>query len=163
MFSKEIKIKVVLDYLSGKSYTSITRKYGIKGSATIYHWVRLFKEFGVEGLANNYSKTFYDYSFKIKVITWRVDHRASYPVTAKRYKIRNPTTIWQWERDLESGRLKPNDRRSGKMTDKKPRTAEELKHLEEENRRLKIRVAYLEKLHALTQKKKNSQIKKKHK
>ena len=49
------------------------------------------------------------------------------------------------------------------MTDKKPRTAEELKHLEEENRRLKIRVAYLEKLHALTQKKKNSQIKKKHK
>lgn len=48
------------------------------------------------------------------------------------------------------------------MTDKKPLTREEFKKLEEENRRLRIRVAYLEKLHALTQKKKNSQIKRKH-
>lgn len=162
MFSKEIKIKAVLDYLSGKSFTYVNRKYGIKGSATIYQWVHLFKEFGVEGLYTYPSKTFYDYSFKIKVITWRVNHRASYPVTAKRYRIRNPATIWQWERELESGRLKPNDRRSRKMTDKKPLTREEFKKLEEENRSLRIRVAYLEKLHALTQKKKNSQIKRKH-
>jgi transposase len=160
-FDVESKKNAILDYFKGVPTVQILRKYGIKGSATIYEWIRLFKLFGIEGLKNqNRIKTSYDYSFKIKVIKWRLENHASFPVAAKRFKIRAPNVIWQWERALLEGRLKPNRGRRNTMT-KKPRTDDEKRRLQEENDYLRVRVAYLEKLHALAQKKKKSQTKKK--
>nr|WP_238328547.1 hypothetical protein [Lactiplantibacillus plantarum] len=46
------------------------KEYGIKGNATIYQWLTQFEIFGIQGLENCRRKTFYDYSFKIKVIKW---------------------------------------------------------------------------------------------
>lgn len=66
--------------------------------------------------------------------------------------------VWDWERRLIEGRLKPSKGRSLKMTDKS-KQSKTLKQLQEENELLRIRVAYLEKLEALAQKK--SQTKKK--
>ncbi|WP_195308149.1 helix-turn-helix domain-containing protein, partial [Weissella confusa] len=74
------------------------------------------------------------YSFKIKVINWRLTHHASYPVAARKFRVTSPSLIWQWERALESGRLKP-DKRRWNRTMNKP---------EEENELLRIKVAYLE-------------------
>lgn len=66
--------------------------------------------------------------------------------------------IWDWERKLIEERLKPFKGRSLKMTDK-AKQSKTLKQLPEENELLRIRVAYLEKLEALAQKK--SQTKRK--
>jgi len=161
MFSKEEKINAILDYIGGLGLKKTMAKYGIKSDATIYQWVRLFKEFGLESLDDHSKqKTKYDYSFKIKIIKWRVDKQASFPVAAQRFGIKHPSMIWFWERALESGRLRPKNGHPTNMTNENNKANKEL---EEENRYLKVRVAYLEKLHALTQKKKNLPTEKKHK
>ncbi|MCT0222794.1 transposase, partial [Lactiplantibacillus plantarum] len=53
--------------------------------------------------------------------------------------------VWDWERRLIEGHLKPSKGRSLKMTDKS-KQSKTLKQLQEENELLRIRVAYLEKL-----------------
>lgn len=68
-------------------------------------------------------------------------------------------SIWQWERDLETGRLKTSKQRRTRIMSQQQDNR--MKQLEEENERLRIKVAYLEKLDALVQKK--SQIKTKRK
>ena len=158
MFSAEIKKQVLSDYLQGTSSQTLMKRYGIKGSATIRQWLTHFKLFGIQGLEYHSKKTFYDYSFKIKVIRWRQEHRASYPVTAAHFKLKQPMMVWDWERKLIEGRLKPHKGRSLSITDKS-KQSKTLKQLQEENEILRIRVAYLEKLEALAQKK--SQTKKK--
>ncbi|KRN26867.1 IS transposase [Lactobacillus selangorensis] len=159
MFSVEIKKKVILEYLEGKPAGLLMKKYGIKGSATIYQWLSHFKMFGIQGLENDLEKTYYDYSFKMEVIHWRSAHRASFPVAAQHFRLKNPVIIWDWEKKLLQGRLKSTRGRSSKMT--KPKDEKTLKQLQDENDFLRARVAYLEKLDALIQKKKKSQIKKK--
>lgn len=158
MFSAKIKQQVLSEYLQGTSSLLLMKKYGIKGSATIYQWLTQFEIFGIQGLEHCRRKTFYDYSFKIKVIKWRQEHRASYPVTATHFRLKQPMMVWDWERRLIEGRLKPSKGRCLKMTDKS-KQSKTLKQLQEENELLRIRVAYLEKLEALAQKK--SQTKKK--
>ncbi|WP_270758800.1 helix-turn-helix domain-containing protein [Lactiplantibacillus plantarum] len=158
MFSSKIKQQVLSEYLQGTSPLLLMKKYDIKGSATIYQWLAQFEIFGIQGLENCRRKTFYDYSFKIKVIKWRQKHHASYPVTATHFRLKQPMMVWDWERRLIEGHLKPSKGRSLKMTDKS-KQSKTLKQLEEENELLRIRVAYLEKLEALAQKK--SQTKKK--
>ncbi|AVK99415.1 transposase [Pediococcus inopinatus] len=161
MFSKENKINAVLELTSGLPQSIIMKKYGIKGSATLYEWKRRLEQFGVEGLSLNHKKTYFDYSFKMKVIKWRLDQNASLPITAKQFRIKHPAVIWQWERALEQGRLNPNQRRSNTMSDSNNEKSK--KELEEENRELRVKLAYLEKLHALVQKKKALKTRKKHK
>lgn len=115
--------------------------------------------FGIQGLMNSSKKTSYDYSFKIKVIKWRQEQQASYPVTAKRFKIKNPVTVWDWEKQLIAGRLNPRKRRSSNMTNKSmPKT---LKQLQDVNEILRAQVTYLEELEASAQK--ESQTKRKRK
>src|SRR5699024_10626924 len=86
---------------------------------------------------------------------------ASLPVTAKKFHIRTPATIWQWERALESGRLKSNKKRRKKIMTKQEDN--KIKKLEEENELLRIKVAYLEKREALAQQKTKLQTRKKKK
>ena len=54
----------------------------------------------------------------------------------------SPSLIWQWERALESGRLKPDKRRRKRTMNKQEH--DKIKKLEEENELLRIKVAYLE-------------------
>lgn len=158
MFSKEIKIAAVSAYLSGMPQSQIRRKYHIKGSATLYNWVHLIQTLGLEGVKNQQRhKTNYSYTFIIKVISWRLEKQASLPMTAKRFHIRHPAQIWQWEQALKAGRLKPDkQRRTGNMT---KQDDDKIKALEAENELLRIKVAYLEKLEALAQEKKKLQTK----
>ena len=136
-------------YLKGVPPSEIRQKFGIKGQATILNWLTNVKMLGASGLKNmNRSKTIYSYSFKIKVIRWRLEHHASLPAAAKKFRLRNPSLVWQWERALESGRLKPDKRTMNKQEHDK------IKRLEEENELLRIKIAYLEKLEALAQEKK---------
>lgn len=105
---------------------------------------------GTKRLKNvHQSKTNYPYSFKIKVIRWRLEHHASLQATAKKFRLRNPSQIWQWERVLESGRLKPDKRRWNRTMNKQEQEQDKLKKLEKETELLRIKVTYLEKLEIL--------------
>lgn len=96
MFSKEVQLEAVSMYLKGVPPNQIRRKFGIKGAPTILNWLTNINMLGFEGLNNsNRSKTNHAYSFEIKVIRWRSEHRASLPVTAKKFHLRNASLIWQ--------------------------------------------------------------------
>ncbi|BEI48740.1 transposase [Lactiplantibacillus plantarum] len=88
MFSAKIKQQVLSKYLQENSPLLPMKKYDIKGSATIYQWPTQFEILGIQGLENCHRKTFYEYSFKIKVIKWRQEHHASYPVTATHFRLK---------------------------------------------------------------------------
>ena len=90
MFSKETQIEAVTMYLTGMPTSKIQKQFGIKSSATILIWVINIKELGIYGKKKNYQ-----YSFKIKVIKWRIEHKASLPVTDKKFHIRSSAIIWQ--------------------------------------------------------------------
>ncbi|MEN3239313.1 helix-turn-helix domain-containing protein [Fructilactobacillus sanfranciscensis] len=105
MYSLDEKLAALNDFHSGISRSEIMKKYNIKGSATISEWIRRMDQFGIDGLVYKHEKTKFDYSFKIRVIKWRLDNQSSYPNAARHFKIRNPTTIYSWERDYLEGRL----------------------------------------------------------
>lgn len=168
MYSKALKIKAVAAYQSGVSPAEIRRMFGIKGMVTLYGWIRQFKTDGVAAFENQTStKTYVDYSVKIEVIKWRLDHKASLPKAASHFGIRHPAQIWQWERALREGRLKSSRGRpttmskskskTGRLDDQRRTNAE----LAQENELLRLRIAYLEKLHALVEKKRKSPTEKK--
>ncbi|KRK79076.1 helix-turn-helix domain-containing protein [Companilactobacillus nodensis] len=160
MFSKDVKLKAINDLNAGIKVKQVMDKYGIKGTATLYQWKYAHDKFGDDGLIPfRNGRTIHDYSFKIKVIRWRIDNIKSYPDAAKHFDITAPATVWYWENDLLSGRLKPKFGRSDTNMSKEDQ-AKKLKDLEEENKHLKVKVAYLEKLKALTQKNKKSQTNK---
>ncbi|MBJ7642061.1 transposase [Weissella confusa] len=69
----------------------------------------------------------------------------------------SPSSIWHWERALESGRLKPDKRRRKRTMNKQEH--DKIKKLEEGKELLRIKVAYSEKLEALAQEKKKLQTK----
>lgn len=163
MFSYKIKLTAVRQWLSGSSVSAIMRQYGIKGSATLYEWVRLFNSEGVDGLQSHFRspRTYYPYSFKIEVIRWRLTNHASLPITAKHFNLRAPVMVWEWEKALKEGRLKSSKGRPPKLTKTHDSKDDEIQKLKDENEILRIRNAYLEKLNALVQKKQKSQTKKK--
>lgn len=57
-YSKEFKLMVVEDYLSGKSggITKIAKKYDIPKDYMVTRWTRTYKEFGIDGLRENRGK-----------------------------------------------------------------------------------------------------------
>ena len=77
MFLKKEKMECTCEYIQGTNTSVIMKKHGVKGSATIYEWFRIFKSFGLEGFDVNKTKTVYSYSFKMRVIIWRTDHHPS--------------------------------------------------------------------------------------
>ncbi|WP_337692576.1 hypothetical protein, partial [Companilactobacillus halodurans] len=161
LFSKDIKLACITDVNNGLPIVQAMKKYDIRGTATIYQWMYAYQRFGVDGLIPfRNGRTIHDYSFKIMVITWRIDNSESYPSTAKHFDIKAPATIWQWEKSLISGRLKPQIGRFDIMSENNK--DRKLKELEAENERLRVKVAYLEKLKALTQKNPKSPTNKKH-
>ncbi|WP_220751729.1 IS3 family transposase [Apilactobacillus xinyiensis] len=141
-FSSKLKVKIVLEYLSGTSSTLLNRKYNIDGSATVLLWVRMYQKYGINGLINKHSKHAYSYMYKLKVLHWMRLHKSSYPETALHFNISSPSSIFVWERRLENGTL-------NHMTIKHPlkknltkSNIKQIKVLEKENLSLSIQLKY---------------------
>lgn len=50
-YSFELKIKIIKEYLDGGGgYNYLAKKYGVKSKTQIENWVRIYEEFGEEGL-----------------------------------------------------------------------------------------------------------------
>ncbi|MBM7544305.1 helix-turn-helix domain-containing protein [Periweissella beninensis] len=92
-FSQKTKLNAILKYQNGGLISDLMRKYQIKGSVTIYEWLRKLEQFGISGLNRPKVKTRLDYSFKRKVLNWHLKTKSSFLKTAKQFRIRTPAQI----------------------------------------------------------------------
>ena len=164
-FNLEFRMKVVTEYFSDKGATSLAREYGVSNDSTVLGWVHQFERWGIAGLKKRVPGQEYSSQFKVDVLNWRKQNRASLPVTAVHFNLSSPSTIWQWERRFKESGIAGLERKRGnpkhmakhkKNTPKpaKPQdSAEELKQLKQENQMLKLENAFLKKLDALARKK----------
>lgn len=162
-FSFEIKLKAIQMYLSGIGSTTISRRLGIKKIDSILMWVARYQKYGVSGLEIRSPKYDYDGDFKLKVLNWKKQHKASYLQTALQFDISNSGTIANWQRKLKEHGIEALFTRRGRakhMTTNHNRQAKkqlsELEQLKAANRALKVENEYLKKLEALVQRREQS-------
>lgn len=171
--SEQLKLKMVKQYLAGAGGARVlAQRHGV-GYTVLRRWIAAYEQHGRDGLRKKFSH--YDARFKMSVLTqmWRED--LSYQQATAVFDIRSPTCIAKWERQYHAGgidALAPRPRgRPKTMTRPAPekpteenapdeRTREQLL---KENEYLRAEVAYLKKLDALLQAKKQGAQKKKRK
>ena len=160
-YRETFKYMIVQEYLSGTlGYELLVNKYGIKSKAQIYHWVAIYKKFGLEGLSPKKNKEVYSVQFKLDVLSFMKRTGASVMETALEFGLTNPPIITSWKRAFLQGGTEALARPKGRppMSDKaknkksKPQkpnselTREQ--ELERENELLRLEVEYLKKLRA---------------
>ncbi|ACT61906.1 helix-turn-helix domain-containing protein [Lactiplantibacillus plantarum] len=92
-FNLDFRIKVVTEYLSGKGSTALARAYGISTYSIILDWVHRFERRGIKGLKDRSMSQEYSSQFKVDVLNWKTQNRASLPVTALHFDLSSPSTI----------------------------------------------------------------------
>lgn len=65
-YSPNFKKMVVQDYLRG--YTTLAKKYKAKTRNQVESWVKLYRDFGSEGLKNQHSKINYSVQTKVDAV-----------------------------------------------------------------------------------------------
>lgn len=172
-YNEQLKRKLVKQYLAGVAGTRmLAQRYGVARTA-LRRWITAYEQHGSQGLRRKYSG--YDAQFKMSVLRRMWREELSQQQVAAAFDIRCPGHIAKWERQYHAGgidALAPRPRgRPKKMTHSdhdKPaeasvpdeRTREQLL---KENEYLRAEVAYLKKLDALLQAKKQGAQKKKRK
>jgi transposase len=171
--SEQLKLKVVKQYLAGGAGARVVaQRHGV-GYSVLCRWIAAYKQHGRDGLRKKFSH--YDARFKMSVLTYMRRKELSYRQVAAVFDIRSPGCISQWERQYHEGgmdalapRLRGRPKTMTRPAPEKPtedstpdeRTREQLL---KENEYLRAEVAYLKKLDALLQAKKQGAQKKKRK
>ena len=162
-YTKEFKIKLVLEYLSGESggLKSIAKTYKIHKS-TLELWINKYKSGGFDNLSKKLKNNKFTSEFKLSVIQYR-QINTSLRETAEHFNLVNGSMVYRWEKAYQkhglSG-LEDNRGRSKKEMTKLNKNSkdntpineserEELIRLREENRLLKMKIIYEKKLQAL--------------
>lgn len=172
-YSEQLKLKLVKQYVAGRAgVETLARQYGVSRSA-LQLWIAAYGQHGRDGLRKKSSH--YDAQFRMSVLMHMWQKDLPYQQVAAVFDIRSPGCIAQWERRYHDGgidALAPRPRgRPKTMTQQVPekptadnapdrRTREQLL---KENEYLRAEVAYLKKLDALLQAKKQGAQKKKRK
>ena len=95
------KLKVVTAYLNGEGgYEYLTKKYGVKATSQVRHWISAFKEFGKDGLCRKRNNTRYTSEFKLAVVESYLTSELSYRQIALQYGLNNPSLIAHWKSDF---------------------------------------------------------------
>ncbi len=152
---------IVNEYQDGKlGYDLLAEKHGIKSSAQIIRWVKLYNKFGKEGLRRKKRKGVYPVQFKMDVLSFMKRTGSSETETALHFGITNPPMIASWKKafleggteslDKPKGRPpmsdKAKNKRINKNTEQNEMTYEQ--KLERENELLRLENDYLKKLRA---------------
>lgn len=163
-YTKEFKIKLVLEYLSGESggIKSIAKIYSIPKS-TLELWINQYKSKGFDNLSKKLKNNNYTSEFKLSVIQYRQINNTSLRETADHFNLVNGSMVYRWEKayqerglsGLEDNRGRPKKEMT--KSNKKSKLnipiseteREELIRLREENRLLKMKIIYEKKLRAL--------------
>lgn len=173
-YTKQFKHTVVQDYLSGRGgYRALSQRHGMASRSLVERWVMAYRLHGDAGLKGKRSR--YDADFKLSVLQHMWENRLSITQTAAKFDIRRHSTVGTWERAHREGGVealmpRPPMRRPKKMTIPtiKPEVpaGEDKRSREEllaELEYLRMEVAYLKKLDALVQARRNSATPKKRK
>ena len=163
-YTKEFKIKLVLEYLSGKSggQETIAKKYNVPYS-TLRNWINKYNSAGFDNLSKKQNQDKFTSEFKLSVIQYRQINNTSFRQTAEHFNISNGSIICNWQRayrqrglsGLEDNRGRPkkdmtkSNKKSKLNTPINESEREELIRLREENRLLKMKIIYEKKLQAL--------------
>lgn len=163
-YTKEFKIKLVLEYLSGEigGARKVADKYNIPKS-TLELWINQYKFGGFDNLTKKLKNNKFTSEFKLSVIQYRQINQTSLRETAEYFDIANGSMVYRWEKayqkhglsGLEDNRGRP--KKDMTKLNKKPKNntpineseREELIRLREENRLLKMKIIYEKKLQAL--------------
>ena len=163
-YTKEFKIKLVTEYLSGASggHKSVAKKYDISHS-TMWNWINKYKTGGFDNLSKKLKNNKYTSEFKLSVIQYRQINNTSLRETAEHFNLVNESMVCRWEKayqkhglsGLEDNRERPKKdmtkaNKNSKLDNPVNETErEELIRLREENRLLKMKIIYEKKLQAL--------------
>ena len=163
-YTKEFKIKLVMEYLSGESGGSpmVAKKYDIP-EGTLQNWIIKYQSGGFDNLSKKQNQDKFTSEFKLSVIQYRQINNISFRQTAEHFNIKNGSIICNWERayrqrglyGLEDNRGRPkkemtkSNKKSKLNTPISETEREELIRLREENRLLKMKIIYEKKLQAL--------------
>ena len=100
-YSLIFKLKVVTAYLNGEGgYEYLTKKYGLKTTSQVRHWISAFKEFGKDGLCRKRNNTRYTSEFKLAVVESYLTSELSYRQIAFQYGLNNPQLIARWKSEF---------------------------------------------------------------
>lgn len=163
-YTKEFKIKLVLEYLSGKSggQKRVAKKYDIPYS-TMRNWVNKYNSGSIESLSKKLKNNKFTSEFKLSVIQYRQINNTSLRETAEHFNLVNESMVYRWEKAYQQRGLSGLEDNRGRAkkdmtkSNKKPKNntpineseREELIGLREENRLLKMKIIYEKKLQAL--------------
>lgn len=167
-YSEQFKLAIVQQYSSGTAgYGQIADEHNVPDSM-VRLWVRLYRAHGTDGLAKKFSH--YSAEFKLAVLRHMWDDDLSYKQVAAAFNIRNPGCVSRWERCYHSGdldALAPRKRGRPKKMPTLPSTVPPesapdpsgptYDELFAEVNQLRMEVAYLKKLEALVQAKRQQQ------
>ena len=163
-YTKEFKIKLVSEYLSGEygGQKMIAKKYKIP-NATIKNWINKYNSGGFDNLNKKQNNNKYTSEFKLSVIQYRQINNTSLRETAKHFNLVNGSMVYGWEKayrerglsGLEDNRGRP--KKDMPKADKKSKNdkpiaeseREELIRLREENKYLKMQILFEKKFQAL--------------
>ncbi len=172
-YSEQLKLKLVKQYAAGSAGVEIlARRYGVSRSV-LQLWIAAYEQHGRDGLRKKFSH--YDAQFRMSVLTYMWQKDLPYRQVAVVFGIRSPGCIAQWERKYHSGGIdaltpRPRGRRKtmtqpvpDKPTEQRTPDQRTREQLLKENEYLRAEVAYLKKLDALLQAKKQGAQKKKRK
>ena len=163
-YTKEFKIKLVLEYLSGETggRERVAKKYDIPNT-TLRNWIYKYKSGGFDNLSKKLKNNKFTSEFKLSVIQYRQINNTSLRETAEHFNLVNGTMVYSWEKayrerglsGLEDNRGRPKkemtkSNKKSKLNNPISETErEELIRLREENRLLKMKIIYEKKLQAL--------------
>ena len=163
-YTKEFKIKLVLEYLSGESggRLMVAKKYDIP-EGTLQNWIVKYQSGGFDSLSKKSKNNKFTSEFKLSVIQYRQINNTSLRETAEHFNLVNGSMVYRWEKaylerglsGLEDNRGRPkkdmtkSNKKSKLNTPINESEREELIRLREENRLLKMKIVYEKKLQAL--------------
>lgn len=161
-YSFELKLKIIHEYLDGKGgYKYLKRKYSIKSTGQVRDWVKIYQEFGEEGLLRKRQKQSYSFQFKMNAIELYQTTELSYREVANHLGINNPALVANWMRTFRAEGIDGLSKMKGRpsiLTKKKevkktkketPEERDRIKELEKQVRSLQIENAFLKELRKL--------------
>ncbi|WP_297282281.1 helix-turn-helix domain-containing protein [uncultured Anaerococcus sp.] len=163
-YTKEFKIKLVLEYLSGEcgGQETIANKHNISNS-TLRNWIIKYQNGGFNNLSKKQTQDKFTSEFKLSVIQYRQINNTSLRETAEHFNLSNESMVHRWEKaykqrglsGLEDNRGRPKknmfkaDNKSKNRKPIKESEREELIRLREENKYLKMQILFEKKFQAL--------------
>lgn len=156
-YPMKLKHKAVQDYLAGDgSYMTICKRYGIKSTAQLRHWIMKYNGHemlktsetgGVQIMAKGRTTT---YDERVEIVKYCIEHGDNYAETARKFQVTYQQVYTWMNKYLNDGVDALQDRRGKRKPEDEMSEVEKLKAqnklLEAKNRHQQMEIDFLKKL-----------------